>query len=220
VAFNAGYRVPREATLGDVSKVRAQFRAATVRALDAGFRWLELHAAHGYLLHSFLSPLSNRRTDAYGGSFENRIRLLLEVAEDVRSVWPDALPLAVRVSATDWVEGGWTLDETVELSRHLKRVGVDLVDCSSGGSSPLAKVPIAPGYQVEFAEAVRRGAQLPTAAVGLITTPEQAEAIVRDGRADLVLIARAFLRDPYWALSAARALGDTPPVPPQYLRAF
>jgi 2,4-dienoyl-CoA reductase-like NADH-dependent reductase (Old Yellow Enzyme family) len=220
IAFDSGYRVPKEATRDDLARIRAAFRAAAVRAHAAGFRWLELHAAHGYLLHSFLSPLSNRRIDEYGGSFENRIRLLLETASDVREVWPESLPLAVRVSATDWIEGGWTPRETVELSRHLKRAGVDLVDCSSGGTAAQAQVPVAPGYQVAFAEAVRHGAELPTAAVGLITTAEQAEAIVREGRADLVFIGRAFLREPYWALHAARALGDIAPVPPQYLRAF
>ena len=220
LAFNTGYRVPTEASLDELSVFRLAFVAAARRAKRAGFRWLELHAAHGYLLHSFLSPLSNQRSDDYGGSFENRIRLLLETASDVRAVWPDALPLAVRASATDWVPGGWSIDETVELARHLKRVGVDLLDCSSGGSSPHAKVPVAPGYQVEFAAQVRAKAELPTAAVGLITEPAQAEAIVSSGQADLVLLARAFLREPYWVIRAARELGVTPPVPSQYLRAF
>lgn len=220
IAFDAAYRVPRAATVTDVAELRAAFKAAAARALTAGFRWLELHAAHGYLLHSFLSPLSNQREDAYGGSFERRIRFVLEVAREVRSVWPESLPLAVRVSSTDWVDGGWTLDETVELARHLRRDAVDLIDCSSGGSAPRARVPVGPEYQVPFAEAVRRGAELPVAAVGLITDPERADAIVREGRADLVLIGRAFLRDPYWALGAARALGVPAPVPPQYLRAF
>jgi 2,4-dienoyl-CoA reductase-like NADH-dependent reductase (Old Yellow Enzyme family) len=220
IAFNAGYRVPREATPGDLLQIRAAFRSAAERALTAGFRWLELHAAHGYLLHSFLSPLSNRRTDSYGGNFDNRVRLLVEIVRDVRSAWPESLPLAVRVSATDWVDGGWTPEETIELARRLKPEGVDLIDCSSGGTSPSAKVPAQPGYQVPFADAVRRGAGIATGAVGLITSPEQAEAIISEGRADLVFLARAFLRDPYWALSAARALGATAPVPPQYLRAY
>ncbi len=218
--FGSGYRVPIEASLADLADIRQAFCAAAVRAHQAGFRWLELHAAHGYLLHSFLSPISNQRTDAYGGSFDNRIRLLLETARDVRAVWPSALPLAVRLSCTDWVSGGWTAEESVELASHLKREGVDLIDCSSGGSSSQAKVPVAPGYQVEFAAAIRRGAELPTAAVGLITEPAQADAIVREGSADLVLIARASLYDPYWPLHAARALGEAPAVPPQYLRGF
>jgi 2,4-dienoyl-CoA reductase-like NADH-dependent reductase (Old Yellow Enzyme family) len=216
--FNTGYRVPQAANLADIEELRAAFRAAARRAMLAGFRWLELHAAHGYLLHSFLSPLSNQRSDAYGGGFEQRIRLLLEVVRDVRAVWPDALPLAVRLSCTDWVEGGWTPEETVELARRLQPEGVDLIDCSSGGSSPLAKIPAGPGYQVPFAQAVR-AAGIPSAAVGLITEPQQAEAIIANGEADLVLLGRAFLRDPYWALHAAVALGAPAPVPSQYLRA-
>jgi 2,4-dienoyl-CoA reductase-like NADH-dependent reductase (Old Yellow Enzyme family) len=218
--FNTGYRPPLEASQPDLVQVRSAFVAGARRALAAGFRWLELHAAHGYLLHSFLSPLSNQRSDHYGGSFDNRIRLLLETVDGVREVWPETLPLAVRLSCTDWVDGGWTLEESVELSRRLSTRGVDLIDCSSGGSSPHAKVPAAPGYQVPFAEAVRRGAALPSAAVGLITEPAQAEAIVAEGRADLVLLARATLRDPYWALTAARVLGAKAPVPVQYQRAF
>jgi 2,4-dienoyl-CoA reductase-like NADH-dependent reductase (Old Yellow Enzyme family) len=220
IPFNTGYRVPSVASVEDLAQIRQAFRAATLRSVQAGFRWLELHAAHGYLLHSFLSPLSNQRSDAYGGSFDNRIRLLLETVREVRMAWPAELPLAVRLSCTDWVEGGWTPEETVELARRLKPEGVDLVDCSSGGSAPHAKVPVAPGYQVPFAEAVRREAGMASGAVGLITEPAQAEAIVAEGRADLVLLARAFLRDPYWALSAAQALGVRAPVPPQYLRAF
>jgi 2,4-dienoyl-CoA reductase-like NADH-dependent reductase (Old Yellow Enzyme family) len=218
--FNTGYRAPLEASHHDLVQIRSAFMAAAKRALAAGFRWLELHAAHGYLLHSFLSPLSNQRQDHYGGSFDNRIRLLLETVQGVREVWPDALPLAVRLSCTDWVEGGWTLEESVELSRRLRAAGVDLIDCSSGGSSPRAVVPSSPGYQVPFAEAIRRGADLPSAAVGLISDAQQAEAIVAEGRADLVLLARAFLRDPYWPLSAARVLGADAPVPVQYRRAF
>lgn len=218
--FGDGYPVVAEASERDLVEIRVAFRAAAQRALAAGFRWLELHGAHGYLLHSFLSPLSNQRRDAYGGGFEARIRLLLETVRDVRSVWPERLPLAVRLSCTDWVDGGWTLEESIELARRLGPEGVDLIDCSSGGAAPHAKVPIAPGYQVEFASAIRHGAGLPTAAVGLITEPEQAETILAEERADLILIARASLRDPYWPLHAARALGD-PVVPPaQYARAF
>ena len=220
IPFGAGYPVPSEASSADLAAVRAAFRASAERALAAGFRWLELHAAHGYLLHSFLSPLSNRRSDGYGGSFDQRIRFSIEVVREARAVWPERLPLAVRLSCTDWSDGGWSSDDSVELARRLKAEAVDLIDCSSGGSSPLAQVPIAPGYQVDFAHAVRRGADIATAAVGLITEPAQAEAIIAEERADLVLLGRAFLRDPYWALHAARALGEPAPVPPQYLRAF
>jgi 2,4-dienoyl-CoA reductase-like NADH-dependent reductase (Old Yellow Enzyme family) len=219
LAFSSRYRVPQAASVEDIAAIRAAFRAAAQRALLAGFRWLELHAAHGYLLHSFLSPLSNQRQDAYGGDFAGRIRLLLEVTRDVRAVWPESLPLAVRLSCTDWLEGGWTPEETVELARRLQPEGVDLIDCSSGGTSSQAKVPVQPGYQVPFARAVRQ-AGIPSAAVGLITEPAQAEAIIAEGEADLVLLGRAFLRDPYWALTAAKALGVPAAIPPQYLRAF
>ncbi len=218
--FASGYRTPLEASHHDLVQIRSAFVAAARRALAAGFRWLEVHAAHGYLLHSFLSPLSNQRTDHYGGSFDNRVRLLLETVEGVREVWPETLPLAVRLSCSDWVDGGWTLEDSVELSRRLRALGVDLIDCSSGGTSPSAKVPVAPGYQVPFADAVRKQAQIASAAVGLISEPAQAEAIVAEGRADLVLLGRALLRDPYWPLSAAQALGAKPPVVVQYLRAF
>jgi 2,4-dienoyl-CoA reductase-like NADH-dependent reductase (Old Yellow Enzyme family) len=218
--FTTGYRAPSAASVDDLEQIRRAFGAATLRSVQAGFRWLELHAAHGYLLHSFLSPLSNQRSDAYGGSFDNRIRFLLETCREVRALWPEALPLAVRLSCTDWVEGGWTAEETVELARRLKPEGVDLIDCSSGGVVPHAKVPVAAGYQVQFAEAVRRQAGVASGAVGLITEPAQAEAILAEGRADLVLLARAFLRDPYWALGAAKELGVPAAVPRQYLRAF
>jgi 2,4-dienoyl-CoA reductase-like NADH-dependent reductase (Old Yellow Enzyme family) len=220
IAFSEGHRVPAEAFAADLVELRAAFREAAVRARAAGFRWLELHAAHGYLLHSFLSPLSNQRQDAYGGSFDNRVRFVLEVARDVRRVWPERLPLAVRLSCTDWVEGGWSIEDSVELSRRLAGEGVDLIDCSSGGSSAIAKPPVAPGYQVGFAAQIRREASVPTAAVGLITEPLQAEAIIAEELADLVLLGRATLRDPYWPLHAALALGDSAPTPPQYLRAF
>jgi len=219
LAFHTGYRVPEAASLADIAELRAAFRAAALRSLRAGFRWIELHAAHGYLLHSFLSPLSNQRSDDYGGSFDNRIRLLLEVARDVRAVWPAALPLAVRLSCTDWVPGGWSPEETVELARRLQPEGVDLIDCSSGGTAAQAQVPVGPGYQVAFAAAVHQ-AGIPSAAVGLITEPEQAEAIIAEGQADLVMLGRASLRDPYWPLHAAQLLGVPPAVPPQYLRAF
>jgi 2,4-dienoyl-CoA reductase-like NADH-dependent reductase (Old Yellow Enzyme family) len=220
IPFSEAHPVPREATEDDLVAIRAAFRAAAERALEAGFRWLELHAAHGYLLHAFLSPVSNQRRDGYGGGFDQRIRLLLETAREVRGVWPERLPLAVRLSCTDWVDGGWTLDESVELARRLESTGVDLIDCSSGGTSPSAKVPLAPGYQVEFASAIRHRAHLPTAAVGLITQAAQAEAILAEGHADLVLLGRELLRDPYWPLHAGRSLGDEPSIPPQYARAF
>ena len=209
-------------TVLDRAGIRAvveAFGAAARRSLAAGFDVIELHAAHGYLLHSFLSPLCNQRNDEYGGSFDNRIRLLLEVTAAVRAAWPEHLPLFVRVSATDWVEGGWDLPQSVELARRLGPLGVDLVDCSSGGTVPGARIPAAPGYQVPFAEAIRRETGLPTGAVGLITEPAQADAIVAGGQADLVLLARELLRDPYWPLHAARALGTKGPWPAQYLRA-
>jgi 2,4-dienoyl-CoA reductase-like NADH-dependent reductase (Old Yellow Enzyme family) len=215
-------KVPREMTPADIAKVQEDFVAATKRALAAGYEWLEVHAAHGYLAHEFLSPLSNRRRDDYGGSFENRIRFLLETVRGVRAVWPENLPLTVRLSCTDWAEGGWTIDESVELARHLKTEGVDLIDCSSGGSAPAAKIPATPGYQVPFAERIRREAPIATAAVGLITEPKQADDIIRAGQADLVLLARESLRDPNWPLRAARELGVAPPPAPpvQYARAW
>jgi 2,4-dienoyl-CoA reductase-like NADH-dependent reductase (Old Yellow Enzyme family) len=187
--------------------------------LTAGFEVVELHAAHGYLAHQFLSPLSNERTDEYGGSFANRVRFTLEMVRAVRAVWPERLPLLVRISATDWAEGGWMLDESVELASLLKTEGVDLIDCSSGGLVPYAKITVGAGYQVPFAERIRREAGIATGAVGMITTPTQADAIVREGKADLVLLARELLRDPYWPLHAAEALGVAGEWPPQYLRA-
>ncbi len=209
-------------TQDDIRAVQREFAAAAARALTAGYEFLEVHSAHGYLSHEFLSPLSNRRADGYGGSFDNRIRFLLETTRAVRAVWPERLPLAVRLSCTDWTPGGWDLDQSVELSRRLKAEGVDLIDCSSGGGVAGAKIPAGPDYQVPFAERIRREASVATAAVGLITQPAQAEAIVQSGRADLVFLARELLRDPYWPLQAARALGCpealAPPV--QYARAF
>jgi 2,4-dienoyl-CoA reductase-like NADH-dependent reductase (Old Yellow Enzyme family) len=194
--------------------------ATAKRALTAGFNWLELHAAHGYLFNSFLSPLSNHRTDQYGGSFENRIRLLLDTTGAVRKVWPDNLPLAVRISAIDWKEGGWQIEDSIALAKLLKAEGVDLMDCSSGGVVPDAKITVAPGYQVPFAEKVRHGANIATAAVGFITEPKQADDIVREGKADLVLLARQMLVDPYWPAHAAKALGYKLPPPNQYARAW
>ncbi len=219
VPFGHTGPVPRALAAEEIADVVASFRAAAGRAREAGFRVLELHAAHGYLLHQFLSPLANQREDRYGGTFENRIRLVLETVEAIRHEWPERDPLLVRISATDWAEGGWNADESVDLARRLARHGVDLVDCSSGGLVPDAKIPIGPGYQVPFAARVRREAGVPTAAVGMITDPAQAEAILRDGAADLVAVARELLRDPRFPQRAARVLGADLPWPPQYVRA-
>lgn len=219
IAFNAGENAPKALDTEGIAKVKADFRKAAVRAHLAGYRLVEIHAAHGYLLHEFLSPLSNQRNDEYGGSFENRIRLLCEVVAEVRTVWPGNLPLLVRISASDWVEGGWSIDESVELAKILKAMGVDLIDTSSGGLVPHARIPLAPGYQVAFAERIRKESGLATAAVGLITEAAQAERILEDGQADLILIARASLRDPYFALHAAHTLGDDIGWPVQYHRA-
>ncbi|WP_242395651.1 NADH:flavin oxidoreductase/NADH oxidase [Anaeromyxobacter oryzisoli] len=202
-----------------IAGVVQAFVAAARRARAAGFRVVELHAAHGYLLHEFLSPLSNHRTDRYGGSFENRTRLVREVVTAVRAEWPEALPLLLRISATDWTDGGWTLDESVELSRAVALLGVDLVDVSSGGTVP-ARIPVGPGYQTAFAERIRREAGIATGAVGVIVSPEQADHVVRSGQADLVMIAREMLRDPNFPLRAAKALGREGPSPRQYARAW
>ena len=219
VAFAPHYAVPRALDEAGLAAVVEAFRAAARRALAAGFDVVEIHAAHGYLLHEFLSPLANRRTDQYGGKFENRARLMLETAAAVRGAWPAELPLFVRISATDWAEGGWDVDDSVELARRLRERGVDLVDVSSGGMVPHAKIPAAPGYQAPFAARIRREAGIATAAVGLITDPEQANAIVAGGAADMVLLARQMLRDPYWPVHAAAALGEAASWPVQYLRA-
>lgn len=219
VPFTEGEPLPVALTADGIEKILADFETATRRALAAGFQVVEIHAAHGYLLHEFLSPLSNRRTDTYGGSFENRIRLLLEVVARVQTVWPTDLPVFVRISATDWTEGGWTADDSVALSAMLKAKGVDVMDCSTGGNVPNAKIPTAPGYQVPFAERIKRETGMMTGAVGLITTAEQAETILADGQADLVLLARELLRDPYFPLHAAHELGEDIPWPVQYERA-
>jgi 2,4-dienoyl-CoA reductase-like NADH-dependent reductase (Old Yellow Enzyme family) len=218
-AFTAGYPVPRALGLSEIPAIVDAFRAAARRAHAAGFDIIEVHAAHGYLLHEFMSPLVNTRTDAYGGSYDNRVRLCLEVVEAVRAVWPERLPLFVRISSTDWKDGGWDLEQSVELARRLRDRGVDLVDCSSGGAVHDAKIPLGPGYQVPFAERIRRDAGIATGAVGLITDAAQADGIVRGGQADCVLLARELLRDPYWPLRAARELGQQVPWPAQYLRA-
>ncbi len=219
IAFAENYAKPDELDSAGIRRVKEAFGLAAGRALAAGFDILELHSAHGYLLHEFLSPLSNRRTDEYGGSFENRTRLLVETVKAVRSEWPLHLPFFVRISATDWTEGGWNIDESVALGHVLKQHDVDLVDVSSGGMVPGAKIPTGPGYQVPFAERIRRETGIATASVGMITDPAQADQIVRNGQADLVLLAREFLRDPYWPLHAAERLNAQVSWPPQYLRA-
>ena len=211
--------VPAALDSAGIDKIITDFKDAALRALKAGYKVIEIHAAHGYLIHEFLSPLSNHRTDNYGGSFENRIRLLLEIIKSIQAVWPQNLPLFVRISATDWMEGGWTADEAVQLSSILKLNGVDLIDCSSGGNVLHAKIPFAPGFQVPFAERIKNEAGIMTGAVGLITEPQQAEDILSRGQADLILIARASLRDPNFPLHAAQALGDDVPWPVQYERA-
>ena len=219
VAFDEGCIVPTALTEEGVQGIATAFAQAARRSLQAGFRVAEIHAAHGYLLHQFLSPLSNRRTDRYGGSFENRTRLLRDTVSAVRDVWPGHLPLLVRISVTDWVEGGWDLEQSLELVRQLQPLGVDLIDCSSGGSDPHARIPIGTGYQTPFAEQIRRETGSRTGAVGLITSPAQADHIIRSGQADLVLLGRELLRDPYWPLRAARELGQLVPWPAQYVRA-
>jgi 2,4-dienoyl-CoA reductase-like NADH-dependent reductase (Old Yellow Enzyme family) len=211
--------VPRALPADELHAVAAWFRDAAVRAREAGFDVAEIHAAHGYLVHQFLSPLVNRRADGYGGPFARRVRLCLEVVDAVRAVWPERLPLFVRLSCTDWKEGGWDLEQSIELARRLRARGVDLVDCSSGGAVADATIPAGPGYQVPFAEAVRRQAGICTGAVGMLTSAAQADTVVRSGQADCVLLAREMLRDPYWPLHAARELGSTLPWPQQYVRA-
>jgi 2,4-dienoyl-CoA reductase-like NADH-dependent reductase (Old Yellow Enzyme family) len=220
IAFADDYPMPRALDAAGIAKVVADFAAAAARSRDAGFRVLEVHAAHGYLLHEFLSPLSNRRDDAYGGTLENRARLLREVVAAVRVAWPAPAPLVVRVSATDWVQGGWDIGDCVQLCRWLKDDGVDLIDCSSGGNVPNATIPVAPGYQVPFAARIRRDAGIATGAVGLITDARQAEDILERGDADLVFIARELLRDPYFPRRAAAELGVHIEPPVQYGRAW
>lgn len=211
---------PTELTVADIRTLVEAFAASARRALAAGFQAVEIHGAHGYLIHQFLSPLSNRREDEYGGGFDNRIRFALEVTRAVRAVWPDRLPVLLRISATDWVEGGWDLDQSVELARRVRELGVDLMDCSSGGLDTRQKIALGPSYQVPFAARIRREAGIATAAVGLITETRQADGIVRAGDADLVLLARGFLRDPYFPLHAAAELGAAVAAPVQYGRAF
>jgi 2,4-dienoyl-CoA reductase-like NADH-dependent reductase (Old Yellow Enzyme family) len=219
VAFTPAEEAPLELDREGIAKVIADFQAAAVRALAAGFKVIELHGAHGYLIHEFLSPLSNHRTDGYGGSLENRARLLLEIITAVKEVWPEEYPLFVRISATDWTEGGWTIEDSIALAKILIDNGVDLLDCSTGGNVAGAKIPLKPGYQVEFAEAVKQQAGILTGAVGLITEAEQADQIIQTGQADVVLLARELLRDPHFPLRAAHELGVEVKWPLQYERA-
>ncbi|MGE5420727.1 MAG: NADH:flavin oxidoreductase/NADH oxidase [Chloroflexota bacterium] len=217
VPFLEGVRPPEALDDKGIEEVITAFRNASRRALEAGFKVIEIHAAHGYLLHEFMSPLSNHRTDGYGGTFENRIRLLCRVIDSVKTIWPQENPLFVRISSTDWTEGGWTLEDSVRLAGVLIEKGVDLIDCSSGGNVFHAKVPVGPGYQVPFSEAIKKTGML-TGAVGMITTASQAESILADGKADIILMGRQLLRDPYFAMHSARELGDDITVPKQYLR--
>ena len=219
VAFAPNYPVPQALSTDGVQEIVASFVEASRRAWEAGFRVIEIHAAHGYLIHEFLSPLSNHRSDEYGGSIDNRTRILREIVTAVRRAWPEQAPLFVRISCTDWVEGGWDSEQSVELARHLKKLGVDLIDCSSGGNVANAQIPVGPGYQTPFAERIRRDARILTGALGMITSPAQAEHIIATAQGDAVIIARELLRDPYWPLRAARELGQTMSWPVQYLRA-
>jgi 2,4-dienoyl-CoA reductase-like NADH-dependent reductase (Old Yellow Enzyme family) len=235
LTFGENYPQPIALDRDGIQRIKTAFVEAARRAQAAGFDVIELHAAHGYLLHEFLSPISNRRTDEYGGSFANRIRFLIEITDAVRAVWPDKLPILVRVSATDWLENpdtgkpaddsaagselGWTLEQSIELASQMRERGVDLIDVSSGGNLAAAKIPTGPGYQTRFAERIRREAKIATGTVGMITDPVQADHIIRSGQADVVLLAREMLRDPYWALRAARELKQEIPWPAQYLRA-
>ncbi len=221
IAFNENYPMPREMTLADIEQATNDFVAAAKRAVEAGFEVIEIHAAHGYLFHEFLSPLSNKRSDNYGGSLENRMRFLLETARKVREVLPENLPVFVRISATDWTENGWDLAQSVELCKELKNIGIDLIDVSTGGNVADAKIPVAPNYQVSFAAEIRKQVSIATGAVGMITNAKQAEEILQNGEADAVLIAREFLRDPYFPFTAAKELGENLEyVPKQYGRAI
>jgi 2,4-dienoyl-CoA reductase-like NADH-dependent reductase (Old Yellow Enzyme family) len=219
LAFADDYPMPRALSISGIKNIVSAFAVAARRACEAGFRVIEIHAAHGYLIQEFLSPLSNQRTDAYGGSFENRTRVLREIVAAVRGSWPERAPLFVRISATDWIDGGWGIEQSLELARQLKQLGADLIDCSSGGNAAHAKMAVGPGYQTPFAEQIRREANILTGAVGMITSPIQAEHLLVTGQADAVILARELLRDPYWPLRAARELGQSISWPVQYLRA-
>ncbi|GAC1419134.1 MAG: NADH:flavin oxidoreductase/NADH oxidase [Flavisolibacter sp.] len=218
IAYKNDEAPPQELTPAQIEKVITAFASAALRALKAGFKILELHGAHGYLIHEFLSPLSNHRTDRYGGVFENRIRFLMEIVESVRKVWPEDLPIFVRISATDWVQEGWTIEDSVALSKILRKAGIDLIDCSSGGNTPKAPIALGPLYQVPFSERIKKESEILTAAVGLITTPQEAESIISSQKADLVFLARQLLRDPYFPLRAAKELSQEAGWPLQYER--
>jgi 2,4-dienoyl-CoA reductase-like NADH-dependent reductase (Old Yellow Enzyme family) len=219
LCFSESYPKPKELTGSEIAEIIGAFATAAKRAYSKGFRVIEIHAAHGYLLHEFLSALSNQRSDRYGGTYDNRVRLLCETVTAIREAVPDSCPLFVRISASDWVEGGWDIDQSIELARRLKQLGTDLIDCSSGGNAEKAVIPVGPGYQTAFAEKIRREAEIATAAVGMITSPVQADHIVRSGQADFVFLARELLRNPYWPLHAAQELGHSMEWPAQYLRA-
>ena len=220
IAFSENYPTPKEMSKKDIEKVKIDFKDAAKRSVDAGYEVIELHMAHGYLVHQFLSPISNKRTDEYGGSFENRCRFAMEIVKVVRNVLPDEFPLFVRISSTEWVEGGWGIDDSVKFAKMLKDGGVDLVDCSSGGNISKAKIPIAPGYQIPFSEKIKKETRILTGGVGLITEPKQADEIIRIGKADLVLLAREMLRNPYWVIDAAKELNVKLEISNQYKRAF
>jgi 2,4-dienoyl-CoA reductase-like NADH-dependent reductase (Old Yellow Enzyme family) len=220
LAFNENYQTPLELSIKEIHAIEDKFVKAALRSLDAGFNLLEIHAAHGYLLHSFYSPKSNQRTDEYGGSFENRIRFLLETVQKIRRVWPERLPLFVRISGTEWMDDGWNVDDSIRLAEILKSEGVDVIDCSSGGNIPGVRIPLVPGYQVPLSEEIRKNSGIKTATVGLITDPELANEIIQEGAADFVLLGRELLRNPFWSIDAARKLGYPSPIPPQYLRAY
>ncbi len=220
IPFDSGYPAPKELSREEIQQIVRCFADAAVRASEAGFQLIEIHGAHGYLINEFLSPLSNRRTDEYGGSFENRTRFVREVVTAVRRVWPPHLPAFFRISSSDWAEGGWTLDDSIELVRQLIPLGIDLVDCSSGGLVPRAKIEVRPGYQVPFARAIRTQTGVLTGAVGMITDPRQAESVLEEKSADVIVMAREFLREPYWPIKAANVLGGQVVVPNQYQRAF
>lgn len=219
LAQDQSHSIPEALTVQGIKNIVRQFGLAAARAYQAGFRILEVHAAHGYLLHQFLSPISNHRKDEYGGDFRNRIRFLLEVVQELRRIWPERLPLFVRISATDWVEDGWDISESIQLAAILRDMGVDIIDVSSGGVASQAQIPTGPGYQTDFAKRIRHEAGMLTAAVGLITSPDQADHIVRTGQADLVLLGRELLRNPFWPAHAAHKLGHSASWPAQYLRA-
>ena len=220
IAFHENYQTPKELTIDEIHDIQMKFEKAALRSQEAGFDFVEIHAAHGYLLHSFYSPVSNHRTDEYGGCFENRIRFLVETVQRVRRVWPERLPLLVRISGTEWTEDGWNIEDSIQLCHRLKTEGVDVIDCSSGGNVPGVKIPLTPGYQVSISEAIRNNAGMKTATVGLITDPIHANEIIQEGKADFVLLGRELLRNPFWAINAAKAINQPLPIPPQYLRAY